>query len=78
MQVVIIDLYLSAGCRTISYPVALHLDHHEDIPDICHKVISGVRSAMIDASHFHFEENIRIVKEVVNSAIIGIVLWKLN
>ncbi|HEK2838953.1 TPA: tagatose bisphosphate family class II aldolase [Proteus mirabilis] len=62
--------YLISICQqaTEQYriPVALHLDHHENIPDICNKVISGVRSAMIDASHFPFEENIRLVKEVVN------------
>ncbi len=62
--------YLISICQQAAeqyrIPVALHLDHHENIPDICNKVISGVRSAMIDASHFPFEENIRLVKEVVN------------
>lgn len=62
--------YLIAICQQAAerykVPVALHLDHHEDIPDIFQKVSAGVRSAMIDASHFPFEENIQIVKQVVN------------
>ncbi|MCG9535498.1 tagatose bisphosphate family class II aldolase [Providencia huaxiensis] len=61
--------YLIAICQQAAerykVPVALHLDHHEDIPDIFQKVSAGVRSAMIDASHFPFEENIQIVKRVV-------------
>lgn len=62
--------YLIAICQQAAeryhIPVALHLDHHEDIPDIFQKMVSGVRSAMIDASHFPFEENIQIVKQVVD------------
>lgn len=62
--------YLIAICQQAAerykVPVALHLDHHEDIPDIFQKVSAGVRSAMIDASHFPFEENIQIVKRVVD------------
>ncbi|EPL9571998.1 tagatose bisphosphate family class II aldolase [Providencia rettgeri] len=62
--------YLIAICQQAAerykVPVALHLDHHEDISDIFQKVSAGVRSAMIDASHFPFEENIQIVKRVVD------------
>ncbi|MCG5380090.1 MULTISPECIES: tagatose bisphosphate family class II aldolase [Providencia] len=62
--------YLIAICQQAAerykLPVALHLDHHEDIPDIFQKVSAGVRSAMIDASHFPFEENIQIVERVVD------------
>ncbi|WP_404462074.1 tagatose bisphosphate family class II aldolase [Providencia rettgeri] len=62
--------YLIAICQQAAerykVPVALHLDHHEDIPDIFQKVSAGVRSAMIDASHFPFDENIQIVKRVVD------------
>ncbi|PHM55289.1 tagatose bisphosphate family class II aldolase [Xenorhabdus sp. KK7.4] len=46
-------------------PLALHLDHHEDINDIRHKVETGIRSVMIDGSHFPFEKNISTVAEVV-------------
>lgn len=47
-------------------PVALHLDHHETLDDIRTKVGQGVRSAMIDGSHFPFEENVALVKSVVD------------
>ncbi|MGV3488768.1 MAG: tagatose bisphosphate family class II aldolase [Tuberibacillus sp.] len=46
-------------------PIALHLDHHETFDEIKRYIDVGVRSCMIDASHETFEENIRIVKEVV-------------
>lgn len=49
-------------------PLALHLDHHESYQDIINKVDAGVRSVMIDGSHFPFEENINIVKQVVEYA----------
>ncbi len=47
-------------------PLALHLDHHESLEDITRKVNAGVRSAMIDGSHFPFAENVRLVKSVVD------------
>lgn len=53
------------AARQFAMPVALHLDHHEDFHDIKTKVLAGVRSVMIDASHYPFEENIRRVREVV-------------
>lgn len=46
-------------------PLALHLDHHEDLIDITHKVQAGIRSVMIDGSHLPFEENVALVKRVV-------------
>lgn len=60
--------YLTAitktAARTHSIPIALHLDHHENIDDIRKALDEGIRSIMIDASHFDFENNVRIVKEV--------------
>lgn len=47
-------------------PLALHLDHHESLDDIRSKINAGVRSAMIDGSHLPFEENVQIVKSVVD------------
>ncbi len=47
-------------------PLALHLDHHESLDDIRRKVHAGVRSAMIDGSHFPFAENVKLVKSVVD------------
>ncbi|KGM28789.1 tagatose bisphosphate family class II aldolase [Photorhabdus luminescens] len=61
--------YLVSICqdaaRRHNLPLALHLDHHEELEDISHKVTAGVRSVMIDGSHLPFEENIRKVAEVV-------------
>lgn len=49
-------------------PLAVHLDHHEDYQDIVNKIHLGIRSVMIDGSHHAFEENIAIVKKVVDYA----------
>lgn len=46
-------------------PLAVHLDHHETLDDIVRKVNSGIRSVMIDGSHFPFEQNVALVQEVV-------------
>lgn len=56
----------SAYSKSYDIPLALHLDHHESFDDICNKVNAGVRSAMIDGSHFPFSENVRLVKSVVD------------
>ncbi|MDJ1652567.1 tagatose-bisphosphate aldolase subunit KbaY [Raoultella sp. Ech2A] len=55
----------SAYATTYDMPLALHLDHHESLDDIRRKVNAGVRSAMIDGSHFPFDENVKLVKSVV-------------
>ena len=55
----------SAYSTTYNMPLALHLDHHESLDDIRRKVHAGVRSAMIDGSHFPFDENVQLVKSVV-------------
>src|SRR5690606_9470671 len=52
--------------ESASVPVVLHLDHHTDFNDIKESVDLGCRSVMIDASHYPLEENIKIVKEVVD------------
>ncbi len=52
----------------ITIPVALHVDHGDNV-DVCKAAIdAGFTSVMIDASHFPFEENIRQTKEVVDYA----------
>lgn len=56
----------SAYSTTYNMPLALHLDHHESLDDIRRKVHAGVRSAMIDGSHFPFDENVKLVKSVVD------------
>ena len=64
--------YIKEICEVASklydVPIALHLDHHEDFESIKRAIDLGVRSVMIDASHSPFEENISIVKEVVEYA----------
>ncbi|MDI8993036.1 class II fructose-bisphosphate aldolase, partial [Salmonella enterica subsp. enterica serovar Anatum] len=42
----------------VNHPLAVHLDHHEKLADIKMKVAAGVRSVMIDGSHFPFADNI--------------------
>ncbi|MGY6027727.1 tagatose-bisphosphate aldolase subunit KbaY [Phytobacter sp. AG2a] len=55
-----------AYSNSYKMPLALHLDHHESLADISHKVHAGVRSAMIDGSHFPFDENVKLVQSVVD------------
>lgn len=49
-------------------PIAIHLDHFEDVAVIKRDIDIGFRSCMIDASKEAFEKNIQIVKEVVEYA----------
>ncbi len=49
-------------------PVAMHLDHHESYDEIVNAIQIGTKSAMIDASHLDFEENVAMVKKVVDYA----------
>lgn len=49
-------------------PIAIHLDHFEDVDAIKRDIDVGFKSCMIDASKKPFEENIAIVKDVVEYA----------
>jgi len=49
-------------------PIAIHLDHFEDVSEIKKDIDIGFRSCMIDASKEVFEKNIQIVKDVVEYA----------
>jgi tagatose 1,6-diphosphate aldolase GatY/KbaY len=49
-------------------PIAIHLDHFEDVQAIKRDIEIGFKSCMIDASKKSFEENIEIVKAVVEYA----------
>lgn len=61
--------YLISICKEAAHkhsvPLVLHLDHHESFSDIQQKVQHGIRSVMIDGSHFAFDQNIEIVRQVV-------------
>lgn len=52
----------------ITVPVALHVDHGPTVKDCKDAIDAGFTSVMIDASHFPLEENIKMVKEVVDYA----------
>jgi fructose-bisphosphate aldolase class II len=47
-------------------PVALHLDHGSNLNAVLIAIKAGFTSVMIDASHYPFEENLKITKQVVN------------
>ena len=49
-------------------PIAIHLDHFEEIDEIKKYIDNGFKSCMIDASKEKYEKNIEIVKEVVEYA----------
>ena len=52
----------------ITVPVALHLDHGDSVESCKAAIDAGFTSVMIDASHYPYEENVRITKEVVDYA----------
>lgn len=56
------------AAKEYDIPIAIHLDHYEDVEAIKHFIDLGFKSAMIDASHLDYEDNIRIVREVVEYA----------
>lgn len=63
------DEYVVAMAKVASddttTPLAIHLDHFEDIGKIKQAIDAGFKSSMIDASKLPFEENIANTKEVV-------------
>jgi tagatose 1,6-diphosphate aldolase GatY/KbaY len=59
---------MEAARKSYDVPVCFHLDHHESLDDIKNLIHMGVPSVMIDASHYPFEENVRIVREIVEYA----------
>ena len=53
-----------ALAESVSIPVCLHLDHCTDV-DFCKKCADlGYTNIMFDGSHFGFEENIKLTREV--------------
>jgi len=59
---------VEAALNSSDIPIALHLDHGEDY-EICKACIDGgFSSVMIDGSKHPFEENIALVKKVVDYA----------
>lgn len=61
----VVDMVRTMAKRYPHIPVALHLDHGTSF-ESCQKAIdSGFTSVMIDASHHHFAENLKLTSEVV-------------
>jgi tagatose 1,6-diphosphate aldolase GatY/KbaY len=59
---------MNGAKKSYDIPICFHLDHHENVEDIKALIQKGIPSVMIDASHYDFEENVRIVREVVEYA----------
>lgn len=54
-----------AAAAQAKVPVALHLDHGESLENVMECLRSGYTSVMIDGSSLPFEDNIALVKRVV-------------
>lgn len=59
---------VETASQKYNIPIILHLDHHTDIDSIESSLKLGTKSVMIDASHHNYEENVEIVKKVVDMA----------
>ncbi|MDW0115178.1 class II fructose-bisphosphate aldolase [Sporosarcina saromensis] len=57
-----------AAAKQATVPVALHLDHGESLNHVMECLRAGYTSVMIDGSTLPFEENIALVKRVVEVA----------
>lgn len=64
----IAEIAASKTHNKCNIPIAIHLDHFEDVDAIKRDIDIGFKSCMIDASKYEFEKNIEIVKEVVEYA----------
>jgi len=51
--------------KRATVPVTVHLDHGSSLEMVKKAIDIGFSSVMIDASHMNYEDNIRIVQEVV-------------
>ncbi len=59
---------VEVATKLTDIPVALHLDHGPDFETCKNCVDSGFTSVMIDGSHLEYEENVELVKKVVDYA----------
>ena len=59
---------MDLAMKTVTVPVALHLDHGKSV-ELCKECVDlGFTSVMIDASAYDFATNIKMTKEVVEYA----------
>lgn len=56
------------GEMNITIPVVVHLDHGSSIENCKAVIDAGFTSVMIEASHFSFAENVKIIQQVVEYA----------
>lgn len=57
-----------AAAKKTGLPIALHLDHGSSFEVAMACIRAGFSSVMFDGSHYPFEENIRLTKEIVKAA----------
>lgn len=65
------DFFLAsciAAANASRVPMAIHLDHGGSIKEVMRAIRDGFTSVMIDASQKPFDENVAIVKQVVDLA----------
>ena len=59
---------VKAGAENAAVPIVLHLDHGASFNDAKECIDAGFTSVMIDGSHYPFDENVRVTREVVEYA----------
>lgn len=59
---------VDAAIEDTGIDIALHLDHGPDMNSVKEAIDAGFTSVMIDGSHYDFEENVKVTKEVVEYA----------
>lgn len=59
---------VEAAIADTNLPIALHLDHGADFETCKSCIDGGFSSVMIDGSHFSFQENIALTRQVVEYA----------
>lgn len=64
----LMDIIHSLAEQYPQIPIIVHQDHGADLATCASAIEAGFNSVMIDASHYDFDENVRITKEVVDFA----------
>lgn len=59
---------VDAAIAETGVDIALHLDHGANIDQVKMVIENGFTSVMFDGSHYDYEENVRLTKEVVEYA----------
>lgn len=59
---------VDAAVKDTGIDIALHLDHGPDLETVKEAIDAGFTSVMIDGSHYDFEKNVAVTKEVVEYA----------